>query len=225
MNIPESATPGTILKAFRGANVILSLRNGEKIEGRIASVSARQVPNDKEAITVEVVNVLTPSGLQSVDLSDVQSFKFSDAALQTKFGAALEKSAGLLTTQLDDGARSVTLRFNGKGKRQARAGYLLEMPVWKMSYRLVLDDQKKPFLQGWAIVENPTDSDWNDVQLSLVAGRPISFIQNLAIPVYVSRPVVQSDIDNASFVPQTSATDWAVRTTKSLRAPETTLRF
>ena len=203
LNIPESATPGTILRAFRGANVILSLRNGEKIEGRIASVSTRQVPTEKEAIAVEVVNVLTNNGLQSVDLSDVASFKFSDAALQTKFGAALEKSAGLLTTQLDDGARSVTLRFNGKGKRQARAGYLLEMPVWKMSYRLVLDDQKKPFLQGWAIVENPTDADWNDVQLSLVAGRPISFIQNLAIPVYVSRPVVQSDIDNASFVPQT----------------------
>ncbi len=203
LNIPESATPGTILKAFRGANVVLSLRNGEKIQGRIASVSTRPIPNDKGAVSVEVVNVLTPTGLQSVDLSEVQSFNFSDAALQAKFGAALEKSAGLLTTQLDDGARSVTLRFNGKGKRQARAGYLLEMPVWKMSYRLVLDDAKKPFLQGWAIVENPTDADWNDVQLSLVAGRPISFIQNLAIPVYVSRPVVQSDIANASFTPQT----------------------
>ncbi len=203
LNIPDSATPGAILRAFRGATVVLTLRSGEKIEGRVASVSTRQMPNDKGAVAVEVVNVLTAGGLRSVDLNDVESFRFADAALQTKFVAALEKSAGLLTAQLDDGARSVTLRFNGRGKRQARAGYLLEMPVWKMSYRLVLDAQKKPFLQGWAIVENPTDSDWNEVQLSLVAGRPISFIQNLAIPVYVSRPVVQGEVPNASFTPQT----------------------
>lgn len=203
LNIPDSATPGAILKTFRGATVVLSLRGGQTVEGRVASVSTRQVPAEKGAVAVEVVNVLTASGLRSVDLSEVESFRFADAALQTKFVAALEKSAGLLTTQLDDGARSVTLRFNGKGKRQARAGYLLEMPVWKTSYRLVLDDAKKPFLQGWAIVENPTDADWNAVQLNLVAGRPISFIQNLAVPIYVTRPVVQSEIPNASFTPQT----------------------
>ena len=203
LNIPTDATPGAILKTFRGATVVLSLRGGDKIEGRIASVSTRYVPIEKSSINVEVANVLTATGLRSVDLSEVESFQFADAALQARFVGALEKSAGLLTTQLDDGARSVTLRFNGKGKRRARAGYLLEMPVWKTSYRLVLDDQKKPFLQGWAIVENPTDADWNDVNLSLVAGRPISFIQNLAIPIYVTRPVVQSDIPNASFTPQT----------------------
>ena len=204
LNLPADATPGAILKTFRGAPVVLKLRNGDQIEGRIASVSTRQVPGDARApVTIEVVNVLTALGLRSIDLSDVESFQFADAALQTKFNGALEKSAGLLTTQLDDGARRVTLHFNGKGRRQARAGYLLEMPVWKTSYRLVLDDNKKPFLQGWAIVENPTDADWTNVQLSLVAGRPISFIQNLAIPVYVTRPVVQSEIPNASFTPQT----------------------
>ena len=179
------------------------MRGGDTIEGRIASVSTREVPTEKGSVVVEVVNVLTDGGLVSVDLNDVQLFRFADAALQARFVATLEKSAGVLTSQLDDGARSVTLRFNGKGKRQARAGYLLEMPVWKTSYRLVLDDDKKPFLQGWAIVENPTDADWNGVQLSLVAGRPISFVQNLAIPVYVARPVVQTEIPNASFTPQT----------------------
>ena len=203
LNIPENATPGAILRAFRGAQVVLTRDNGQKVAGRIASVSTREVPSDKGSVTVEVVNLLTSTGLVSVDLSGVASFDFPDAALQRKFMASLEKSAGALTSRLDDGARNVTLHFNGKGKRQARAGYLLEMPTWKTSYRLVLDDNKKPFLQGWAIVENPTDADWKDVQLSLVAGRPISFIQNLAIPIYVTRPIVQTEIPNASFVPQT----------------------
>ena len=57
-------------------------------------------------------------------------------------------------------------------------------------------------LQGWAIVENQTDNDWTDVQLSLVSGRPISFIQDLYQPLYIPRPVVQPEL-YASLRPQT----------------------
>ena len=57
-------------------------------------------------------------------------------------------------------------------------------------------------LQGWAIVENQTDSDWTDVQLSLVSGRPISFIQHLYLPLYAPRPVVWPEL-YASLRPQT----------------------
>ena len=93
-----------------------------------------------------------------------------------------------------------------------RIGYLVETPVWKTSYRLVLD-KKKPAdkgeaakrrrkLQGWAIVENQTDNDWNDVQLSLVSGRPISFIEDLYHSLYIPRPFVQPQL-YASLMPQT----------------------
>ena len=51
-------------------------------------------------------------------------------------------------------------------------------------------------------MENQTDSDWNDVQLSLVSGRPISFIQDLYQPLYIPRPVVQPEL-YASLRPQT----------------------
>src|SRR5258706_9360873 len=57
-------------------------------------------------------------------------------------------------------------------------------------------------LQGWAIVENQTDNDWNDIELSLVSGRPISFIQELYQPLYIPRPVVQPELF-ASLRPQT----------------------
>ena len=108
-----------------------------------------------------------------------------------------------------------------------RIGYVVETPVWKTSYRLILSgpgdlqdekgrkdrgDEKdkagpatkpgeggaKPAteakLQGWAIIENQTDNDWNDVQLSLVSGRPISFIQDLYRPLYIPRPTVQPEL-------------------------------
>ena len=135
----------------------------------------------------------------------------------------------------------MTIRFAGQGERRVRIGYVVETPVWKTSYRLILSDHRrtagaagrgsadkrgrpgqagrptsptaggsgrgKPAtgggkLQGWAIVENQTDNDWNDVQLSLVSGRPISFIQDLYQPLYIPRPVVQPEL-YASLRPQT----------------------
>ncbi len=62
-------------------------------------------------------------------------------------------------------------------------------------------DDEKPFLQGWAIVENTTEQDWNDVNLTLVSGRPISFIMDLYQPLYAQRPVVQPEL-YASLRPQ-----------------------
>ena len=45
-------------------------------------------------------------------------------------------------------------------------------------------------MQGWAIVDNTIGEDWKDVQLSLVAGAPQSFIQDISQPYYARRPVV-----------------------------------
>src|SRR5205814_3899408 len=88
-------------------------------------------------------------------------------------------------------------------ERRVRIGYVVETPIWKTSYRLILAaGNEKPKLQGWAIVENQTDNDWNGIQLSLVSGRPISFVQDLYQPLYIPRPVVQPEL-YASLNPQT----------------------
>ena len=82
----------------------------------------------------------------------------------------------------------MTINFTGNGERRVRIGYVVETPVWKTSYRLLLDDKGAEPIQGWAIVENQTESDWNNVSLSLVSGRPISFMMDLYQPLYVPRP-------------------------------------
>src|SRR5205823_11583961 len=75
-------------------------------------------------------------------------------------------------------------------------GYVIENPIWKTSYRLVLGTKagEKPYLQGWAVVENPSDEDWRDVRMALVSGRPISFRMDLYTPLYVPRPVVEPEL-------------------------------
>jgi hypothetical protein len=89
----------------------------------------------------------------------------------------------------------VTINFTGTGERRVRIGYVVETPVWKTSYRLLLGDKPSAGrLQGWAIVENQTESDWNDVSLSLVSGRPMSFIMDLYRPLYATRPTVVPEL-------------------------------
>jgi hypothetical protein len=75
-----------------------------------------------------------------------------------------------------------------------KVGYVLENPIWKTSYRLVMGAGNKMFLQGWGIVENQTDEDWNNVQVTLVSGRPISFQMDLYQPLYVPRPTVVPEL-------------------------------
>ena len=73
-------------------------------------------------------------------------------------------------------------------------GYVIEAPIWKTSYRLLMAEKEKPYLQGWAMVENPTDEDWSGVKMALVSGRPISFKMDLYNPLYINRPTVEPEL-------------------------------
>lgn len=46
-------------------------------------------------------------------------------------------------------------------------------------------------IQGWAVVDNTQDEDWENVQLSLISGLPVSFVHDLYTPRYIRRPVVE----------------------------------
>jgi hypothetical protein len=84
---------------------------------------------------------------------------------------------------------------DGAGAREMLVSYTIAAPIWKTSYRVVLDQSGKPFFQGWAIVDNVGDEDWNDISLSLVSGTPVSFIQPIQNPFYRYRPVVPMPAD------------------------------
>jgi hypothetical protein len=195
-----SVTLGALLRQFQGARLRLET-GADPTEGQLISVSQKPMPaggKDGAVVQVDVINVLTETGLKAIPLDSVGLVRLLDARLDRE----LRESLQLLATGLDDQKRSVEIRFSGNAAREVRAGYLQEMPVWKTSYRLVLDKQRAPYLQGWALVENITDEDWQNVRLSLVSGRPVSFMQDLYQPLFVPRPVVQAQLVG-SPVPQT----------------------
>jgi hypothetical protein len=187
-----------IIKQLRGADV--TLQAPEKITGKILGIETqtRQVntPGGSTILKESVLNLLTAEGVKAVPVSTLQNLQLTDRNLRGEIDKALK----LILASSDKQRKGVEVRFAGKGKREVRIGYVTETPVWKVSYRLELSGDK-PLLQGWAIVENTSDQDWSNVQLALVSGRPISFIQELYTPLYLPRPVVQPEL-YASLRPQ-----------------------
>lgn len=189
-----------ILHQLRGTQVSIMV-GVDLTEGTILGIEQRMKALSSEAPPVEVpvVNVLSGATVKSIFLDQITSLEVRDPSLQAELAKALET----LAQSRDQNKKPVTLHFDGQGQRNVRFGYLVETPVWKTSYRLVLpkDATSEAFLQGWAIIENQTDHDWSGIDLSLVSGRPISFIQDLYQPLYVPRPTVQPELF-ASLTPE-----------------------
>ena len=204
VDITTNPSLADLLNQMRGAKVKWTLRNEEPRSGTLLGVEHQQRPGKKEGdenYTVAVLNVMADGVIRSVELSQLQSLELEDKQLQEELSRAL---AAVAQARGKDN-KPVVIQFAGEGDRRVRLGYVIETPIWKTSYRLILPTanaaDQKPILQGWAIVENQTDTDWKDVQLALVSGRPISFVQDLYQPLYIPRPVVKPDL-YASLKPQ-----------------------
>jgi hypothetical protein len=96
--------------------------------------------------------------------------------------------------------RRVTLELDG-GEHELAVGYLAETPLWRPSYRLVVQENGKADLQAWGIVQNQSGEDWKNVSIALVAGAPIAFESTLGNPVTPPRPVVSDTGEVISSVP------------------------
>ena len=184
VNLSEPKGLGALSNQLRGTAVTLTTAD-TTIGGTIVSADPQDGPNGAAQWHLTLYR---ESGLQSVALDRVQHLHFEDPALQ----AEMRKALNAVARARNQDENAVRLRFRGQGTRRVRTGYVVEAPVWKTSYRLLLPDGNggQGRMQGWAIVENQTDADWSNVDLTLVSGRPVSFVQDLYTPTYVDRPVV-----------------------------------
>ena len=135
-----------------------------------------------------------------IELTPALSVRPLDANLQGQLDRYLE----LLSTTHSTGLRHLTLDALGQGQRELRVSYISEVPVWKSTYRIVFPRTPNgaATMQGWAVVDNTVGADWDNVQLSLVAGAPQSFIQPLSQPIYTRRQEIPIATD-AQLTPQT----------------------
>lgn len=188
-HIGEHISLPDILDQFKGAEIELTMSSGG-LTGTI--VSARRIVGGEDRIEIQQLVLLTGGSLRTVDPTAASQIRFVDPKIQTQFSDYL----AVLSRSRNTDRRTLTIESQG-GASSVIAGYITPTPIWKSSYRLVFGEDGDPLLEGWAIVDNTSGDDWENVQLSLVSGLPVSFISSLYAPRYLQRPVIQLAQDRA----------------------------
>jgi len=197
--VGENPTTAQFLDALRGAR--LEVKSGaESATGRLLSIDEREIPiKGDQKITVDQISIVSDAGeVRVFDLTPATSVRVAEKEVNEEVG----KYLGLVASTRDQDLRRMTISTAGDGERDLLVSYISEVPVWKSTYRIVIPNEGKPLLQGWAIVDNTVGEDWKNVELALVAGAPQSFVQELSQPYYTRRPVVPLP-ENAMLSPQT----------------------
>lgn len=188
---PEGGGIAGVLSQLQGAKVSVSSAKGVVV-GSVLTVEQKTIRGDKGSSTTNVLVVASENGeITSFDLSEIRSVRLLEDGTRKDLNEFANATAS--ARRLD--AKTITVTSEGTGQREMVVSYTIAAPIWKTTYRVVLDEAGKPFFQGWAIVDNVSEEDWNGVQMSLVSGSPISFIQNLQKPFYRYRPVVPTPQD------------------------------
>ena len=188
INVPENSALSQFLTQLKGAKISVSVA-GDKVIGRIMGVEPITETKDGQVVhhSFKLVLLTDAGPIRSVDLYSVGELSLQDPALQHD----LERLLAITLDAKYTDRKSVSIQAVGDGERLLRIGYLVEQPIWKASYRLLLDKGKgDALLQGWALSENNTEDDWKDVDISFVAGNPLSYIMDLYSPYYPQRPTV-----------------------------------
>ena len=200
LRLPVGAvtTSFDLLGSLRGARVEVTSGAGA-VEGRVLSVERRNQIQRDTPTTAESFSILTDTGeMRSFDLTPAVRVRIVDRDLRQEVGRYLD----VVGSAREQDVRRMSITSAGEGERQLFVSYISEVPIWKSTYRLVIPDKGTPLLQGWAVVDNTIGEDWTNVELSLVAGSPQSFVQQISQPYYGRRPVVPLP-SAAQITPQT----------------------
>jgi len=215
LTLGENPTVGDFLGALRGAKLEVRSGSGAAMSGKLLSVEKKSREKDNETKEWTEISLVSDSGeVRTAEVTPATSVRIAEKDLQVE----VERYLGLIASSRDQDLRRMTISTTGAGERNLYVSYISEVPIWKTTYRIVLRSkaEKRPLLQGWAIVDNTIGEDWNDVEVSLVAGAPHSFIQQLSQPYYGRRPVVPLP-ESVQLTPQTHAA--TLETMSPLLAP------
>ncbi len=189
LSIPDRESLVSLLPQLKGARVAVHSGVADPVEGSVLGIDTADRQTGEGVVKVVLLSLLSDRGsVRQFDLHNLASVQILDEALRRDLDFYLRT---MLSAKKKD-ARTFTFFAEGEGHRNIRLSYTLEAPVWKATYRILLGEaDTKPLIQGWAVVDNTQDEDWEDVHLSLISGLPVSFVHDLYTPRYIRRPEVQ----------------------------------
>jgi hypothetical protein len=192
INLPEEENQGALLQALRGRAVSLEIRAAD---GTIQTLRGRLVGLDKRGEGAqEVVRV-------AILLTDAQTVHFFELPQLLSLRLDDPQSAQdlnffLATRQSQHSTATLEVRLS-PGAHQLMISYVAPAPTWRVSYRVLAESTDENggtlLLQGWGLFDNPLEEDLENVQLTLVAGQPISFIYDLFTHHIPQRPLIKEE--------------------------------
>ncbi len=188
INLGPGRSLRDMLADLRGRHVALWLKANEGVRGLLLGMD--ELPDRQPAGTALVSILLEESSVvRTVELHEIQGVELLDEQ------SANDLKFFLQTALTQEEYRQVTLRLT-PGEHNLTVSYIAPAPTWRVSYRLVSageGEKASTLLQGWGIFDNRLEEDLEKISLSLVAGRPISFIYDLYTPFMPDRPVIEEE--------------------------------
>lgn len=184
-------SPRALLNALVGR--VVAVRGPRPMTGQLLRAETMTEPSGTQGgVPRTRVTLLTAAGLQQFVLEDADSVQVADPALRGRLDRALAALHGGAAADL----RRLTLSVPGQGTREVHVGYVAAAPLWKVTYRLLLPaaTDRTARLQGWAVLENDSETDWSGIDLTLQYGNPVTFRQALYRAYYVQRPEVPVEV-------------------------------
>ncbi len=176
-----------LLAQMKGIPVTVSV-SGENISGRVLGLdTSEQVVRDSICHEMLLTLYSQESTFKRIPLSSITSIKVDDESMALEMRQQLEL---LFQNAKKKDRKALTVTISDTGQHDLLIAYAIPCPIWKTSYRLVMNGVGKTLLQGMAIVDNVQEEDWSEVQVVLVSASPISFIQPLYNPVQPARRVI-----------------------------------
>lgn len=191
-SVDDLQSPARLLSALQGTEIRLE-KAGSTVEGLVLGVSARDQGDRGQAF---VVSVLSEGRITGVELSADTEVTFLDEDIRQKVARALSA----VGTGKADGARTVALKVAGEGAREVSVSYVVPAPIWKTAYRVVTLEGDKAQLQAWAVLENASGEDWENVEVTLSSGAPVTLKQRLHDLYWKQRREVPIDVSEG-YVP------------------------
>ncbi len=196
LNIPDRDSFSSLITQIKGANISLTIAGGKTISGTIMGIEEFEKMSKDEKIVEKLLILLQDSEVISkINFTEIKSFDIMNEDIKKDLKFFLET---VISGKKKD-AKKIVINCESGGNDEVDriifVYYIRESPIWKTSYRLIMSKEQaleeKCLLSGWGLIENTTNQDWEDVELSLVAGMPVSFKYEFYRPIFIQRPVIR----------------------------------
>jgi hypothetical protein len=199
IRVPEREAMIGIFRQLKGYTIEIET-NTDKQKGKVLGTQeySKVILNESKTDISkdegkDAVVIKDDSGaIKNIPLEKIVSYRIENPEATEDLDFFLDA----VTSERKKNVRGVTIFLDGK-EHDLNISYIQQIPSWRVSYRLV-HEKGKALMQGWGIIDNNLDEDLKDVTVSLVAGKPISFIYDLYTPPEIYRPLIKEEYRGVS---------------------------